>query len=161
MTRIAPCLWFDGVAEEAARFYTSIIPNSRIDRVDVAPADAPDVHKGSTLTVEFTLNDRPFIGLNGGPGHPFTDAMSLSIECADQAEVDRYWDAFTANGGQPGPCGWLTDRFGVPWQVVPRQLVEMLSNSDREAAARAMEVMLTMSKIDVAKLREAFEGMPV
>jgi predicted 3-demethylubiquinone-9 3-methyltransferase (glyoxalase superfamily) len=160
MTSITTCLWFDGVAEEAARFYTSVFPNSRIERVMASPADAPDVPKGSTVTVEFTLDGRPFIGLNGGPGHPFTDAISLSIDCADQAEVDRYWNALIGNGGQPGPCGWLTDRFGVAWQVVPRQLIEMMSSSDRDAAARAMEAMLTMSKIDVARIREAFEGVP-
>lgn len=161
MTSIAPCLWFDGVAEAAAQFYTSVFPNSRIDRVLPAAADAPDVPKGSTVTVEFTLDGRPFIGLNGGPGHPFTDAVSLSIECADQAEVDRYWNALIGNGGEPGPCGWLTDRFGVAWQVVPRRMIELMASPDREGAARAMEAMLTMSKIDVAKIEQAFAGVPV
>jgi predicted 3-demethylubiquinone-9 3-methyltransferase (glyoxalase superfamily) len=160
MSKIAPCLWFDGQAEEAATFYVSLFPNSRIDEVQVSPADNPSGSKGDVLTVHFTLSEQSFIGLNGGPDFRFNEAISLSIDCADQAEVDRYWDALTANGGEPGPCGWLKDRFGVSWQVIPRQLPEMLSSDDRAGAERAMHAMLTMGKIDVEKLREAFEGIP-
>jgi predicted 3-demethylubiquinone-9 3-methyltransferase (glyoxalase superfamily) len=161
MSKIAPCLWFDGVAEEAARFYTSIFPDSRVDRVDRAAADNPSVRKDEVITVEFTLDGRPFIGLNGGPDFKFNEAISFSIDCADQAEVDRYWEALLEDGGEPSVCGWLKDRYGVSWQVVPRQLPEMLNSTDREGAERAMKAMLEMTKLDVEKLREAYEGVPV
>jgi predicted 3-demethylubiquinone-9 3-methyltransferase (glyoxalase superfamily) len=160
MKDITPCLWFNGQAEEAAQFHTSIFPNSRIDHVSRSAADNPSVNAGDVLTVHYTLNGRPFIGLNGGPDFTFTEAVSFEIECEDQAEVDRYWDALVAGGGEHSVCGWLKDRFGVSWQVVPRQLQEMLDSPDREAARRAMEAMLEMTKIDVAALREAFEGVP-
>ena len=160
MSKIAPCLWFDGQAEEAARFYTSLFPNSHIDEVAAAPTDNPSTKAGDVLTVDFTLDGRRFIGLNGGPDFPFTEAISFEIDCEDQAEVDRYWDALVQGGGSHSVCGWLKDRFGVSWQVVPRQLNEMLASSDRPAAARAMEAMLKMEKIDVEQLREAYEGVP-
>jgi predicted 3-demethylubiquinone-9 3-methyltransferase (glyoxalase superfamily) len=156
--KISPCLWFDGEAEEAARFYTSIFPNSNITSVDRAPGDTPSGPKNSVLTVNFTLDGQSFIGLNGGPEFKFNEAISLSIDCDDQAEVDRYWDALLADGGEPSVCGWLKDKFGVSWQVVPRQLPEMLNSSDREAAARALEAMLKMVKIDVAELERAYSG---
>ena len=157
MSKIAPCLWFNGQAEDAARLYTSLFPNSRIDKVNRSPADNPSTPAGAVLTVDFSLDGQHFIGLNGGPDFHFTEAVSFSIDCADQAEVDRYWDALIAGGGEPSQCGWLKDRFGLSWQVVPRQLNEMLESSDHEAAKRAMEAMLKMSKLDVAKLREAYE----
>jgi len=160
MRSIAPCLWFDGQAEEAARLYTSLFPDSRVDKVVKAPADNPSTRAGDVLTVEFTLAGRPFIGLNGGPDFRFNEAVSFSIDCDDQAEVDRYWEALTQGGGEPGVCGWLKDRYGVSWQVVPRQLNEMLESPDRAAAGRTMEAMLQMKKIDVAQLREAYEGVP-
>ena len=160
MDKIIPCLWFDGVAEESAATYTRIFPNSRIDAVHRSPADTPSGEKGSVLTVDFTLNGRSFIGLNGGDDFKFNEAVSFSIDCDDQAEVDRYWDALLRDGGSPSVCGWLKDRFGVSWQVIPRQLNEYLASSDREAAQRAMEAMLKMVKIDVDKLREAYEGVP-
>jgi len=161
--KISTCLWFDGNAEEAARFYTSIFPNSRIDSVDPSPGETPSGPEGSIITVNFTLGGRSFIGLNGGPEFTFTEAISLSIDCDDQAEVDRYWDALLADGGEPSVCGWLKDRFGLSWQVVPRQLIEMYSSTDRAAARRAMEAMLKMTKLDVAELERAFAGeaMPV
>jgi predicted 3-demethylubiquinone-9 3-methyltransferase (glyoxalase superfamily) len=157
MPGITPCLWFDGRAKEAAEFYTGIFPNSRIDRVDRSAADNPSVKEGEVLTVSFTLDGRPFMGLDGGPDFQFNEAISFSIDCADQVEVDRYWELLTADGGAPGPCGWLKDRFGVSWQVVPRQLNEMLNSSDRDGARRAMDAMLQMGKIDVEQLRAAFE----
>ena len=160
MSKISPCLWFDRRAEEAATFYTSIIPDSRIDKVVRAAADNPSTRRGDVLTVEFTLAGQSYIGLNGGPEFPFTEAISLSIDCEDQAEVDRYWEALTREGGRPGQCGWLKDRFGVSWQVVPRAMNAYLQGSDPEGAARAMEAMLKMTKLDVAKLREAYEGVP-
>lgn len=159
MTTIAPCLWFDGNAEDAAQLYTSLFPDSRVDKVHRSPADNPSTPEGAVLTVEFTLAGRPFIGLNGGPEFSFTEAVSFSIDCKDQEEVDRYWDALIEGGGEPSQCGWLKDRFGVSWQVIPRQLPELLNAPDRDGARRAMEAMLQMSKIDVAKLKEAYEGV--
>jgi predicted 3-demethylubiquinone-9 3-methyltransferase (glyoxalase superfamily) len=161
MDKISPCLWFDGKAEEAAKFYTSIFPNSRIDTVDRSPGETPSGPKDMVLTVNFTLDGRSFIGLNGGPDFKFNEAISLSIDCDDQAEVDRYWDALLAGGGEESVCGWLKDRFGVSWQVIPRQLPEMMNSTDRAAAARVLEAMLKMVKIDVAELERAYKGEPV
>jgi predicted 3-demethylubiquinone-9 3-methyltransferase (glyoxalase superfamily) len=161
MPKITPCLWFDGNAEEAARFYVSLLPDSRINGISRSPADKPSTSEGAVLMVDFTLAGQHFTGLNGGPQFLFTEAISWVIDCADQAEVDRLWDALVANGGEPGRCGWLKDRFGMSWQVVPRQLGEMLGSSDADGARRAMEAMLRMSKIDVAEMRRAFDGQPV
>jgi predicted 3-demethylubiquinone-9 3-methyltransferase (glyoxalase superfamily) len=160
-SKITPCLWFDGKAEEAAKFYTSLFPNSRIDKINRSPADTPSGPAGTVLTVDFIVAGQPFIGLNGGPDFKFNEAVSFSIDCEDQAEVDKYWDALIVGGGEPSVCGWLKDRFGLSWQVVPRQLVEYMESPDREAAKRATEAMLQMTKIDVEKLREAFEGVKV
>ncbi|MGH2391900.1 MAG: VOC family protein [Candidatus Limnocylindria bacterium] len=161
MSKINPCLWFNGTAEEAAQFYLSIFPDSRIDKIHRAAADNPSSSTGDVLTVDFTVAGQPFIGLNGGPEFQFNEAVSFSIDCADQAEVDRYWDALIQGGGEHSVCGWLKDRFGVSWQVIPRQLQEMLDGPDRDGAARAMKAMLEMTKIDIEKLREAYEGVPV
>jgi predicted 3-demethylubiquinone-9 3-methyltransferase (glyoxalase superfamily) len=161
MDKISPCLWFDGAAEEAARLYTSLIPNSRIVSVDKSPADTPSGPKDSVITVEFTLAGRSYIGLNGGPDFKFTEAISLSIDCDDQAEVDRYWSALIADGGEESVCGWLKDKFGLSWQVVPRRMTEMLASSDRDAAERAMKAMLGMRKLDIAELERAFAGESV
>jgi len=161
VSKITPCLWFNGTAEEAAQFYLSIFPDGRIDKIHRSAADNPSGSAGDVLTVDFTLADQPFIGLNGGPEFKFNEAVSFSIDCADQAEVDRYWDALIEGGGEHSVCGWLKDRFGVSWQVIPRQLPEMLDGPDREGAARAMKAMLEMTKLDIQKLREAYEGVPV
>jgi predicted 3-demethylubiquinone-9 3-methyltransferase (glyoxalase superfamily) len=150
-----PCLWFDGKAEEAARFYTSLLPGSSVDQVWRSPADTPSGPAGMVLTVDFTLNGQHFQGLNGGPEFSFNEAVSFVIECEDQDEVDRLWDALTADGGEPGPCGWLKDRFGLSWQIVPRQLNELVGDPDPERARRAMEAMLKMGKIDIAELQKA------
>ena len=158
MRRPFPCLWFDGKAEEAAKFYTSLLPDSRVDKVWRSPADTPSGPAGMVLTVDFTLNGQQFQGLNGGPEFRFNEAVSFVIECEDQAEVDRLWDALTANGGEPGPCGWLKDRFGLSWQIVPRQLNELVGDPDPERARRAMEAMLKMGKIDVAELQRAADA---
>ena len=160
MDKISPCLWFDGKAEEAARFYTSIFPNSRISSIDRSPGETPSGPKDMVLTVGFELDGQSFIALNGGPDFTFNEAISLSIDCADQAEVDRYWDALLADGGEESVCGWLRDRFGVSWQVVPRRLPELMNGPDREAAARALAAMLKMVKIDVAELERAATGEP-
>jgi predicted 3-demethylubiquinone-9 3-methyltransferase (glyoxalase superfamily) len=158
MPKITPNLWFDGNAEEAAEFWTRIFPNSRIDRVYRSPADYPSGRKGDVITVDFTLDGQPFTGINGGPDFTFDEAISFLIDCKDQAEVDRYWEALTAGGGEPGPCGWLKDRYGVSWQVVPHRLDELLNSDDRDGAQRAMEAMLQMGKLDVAELEVAYEG---
>jgi predicted 3-demethylubiquinone-9 3-methyltransferase (glyoxalase superfamily) len=158
MSKITPCLWFDGNAEEAANFYVSLLPGSRVDRVSRSPADNPSTPAGAVLTVDFTLAGQRFTGLNGGPQFPFTEAISFVIDCEGQPEVDRLWAALTESGGTPGQCGWLRDRYGVSWQIIPRQLGEILGDPDTERAGRAMEAMLNMSKIDVAALCRAFEG---
>lgn len=160
ISKVSPCLWFNGEAEAAANLYTTIFPNSQIMSVDRSPAETPSGPKDMVLTVTFTLAGQTFIGLNGGPDFKFDEAISFSIDCDDQAEVDRYWEALIFGGGEPSVCGWLKDRFGVSWQVVPRQLPEMLQSPDREAAGRAMEAMLKMTKIDVKELEEAFKAVP-
>ena len=161
MSKISPCLWFDGNAEEAAEFYTSVLPDSHVDKVDRAAADTPSGPQGSVLTVEFTVAGQQFIGLNGGPDFQFNEAISFSIDCEDQAEVDRLWDALVEGGGEHSVCGWLKDRYGVSWQVIPRRLAELVNGPDPEGAARAMKAMLEMTKIDVAKLEEAYDGVAV
>jgi predicted 3-demethylubiquinone-9 3-methyltransferase (glyoxalase superfamily) len=153
-----PCLWFDGQAEEAASFYASLLPDSRVDRVWRSPADTPSGPAGTVLTVDFTLAGQRVMGLNGGPDFHFTEAVSFVLECEDQAEVDRVWDGLTANGGEPGPCGWLKDRFGLSWQIVPKEYNEMLVSDNTEGARRAMEAMLKMGKLDMAELRRAYDG---
>lgn len=153
-----PCLWFDGNAEEAANFYVMLLPDSHVDKVWHSPADTPSGPAGMVLTVDFTLGGQRFLGLNGGSDFRFNEAVSFVVECEDQAEVDRLWSALTADGGEPGPCGWLKDRFGLSWQIVPRALNEMLEDPDAEAARRAMEAMLKMGKLEVDELRRAFEG---
>ena len=158
MPTITPNLWFNGQAEEAARFWTSIFPDSRVERVNRSPANYPSGRKGDVVTVDFTLSGQPFTGINGGPEFTFDEAISFLIDCADQAEVDRYWDALLAGGGEPGPCGWLKDRYGVSWQVVPRRLQEMVNSDDAAAAERATLAMLQMSKLDVAELEAAYRG---
>ena len=155
MDDITPFLWFDGNAEEAAEFYVGLFPDSRIDHIMRSPADNPATAKGEVVVVEFTLNGRKFAGLNGGSTFRFSEAVSFAIDCKDQDEVDRYWAALTANGGEPSQCGWCRDRFGLSWQVVPRRLKELMASDDADAAERTMQAMLTMTKIDVAALEEA------
>ena len=158
--KLYPCLWFDGNAEDAATFYTALLPDSRVDKVWRSPADTPSGPEGMVLLVDFTLAGQQLQGLNGGDDFTFNEAVSFVIECDDQAEVDRLWEALTANGGEPGPCGWLKDRYGLSWQIVPKELNEMLDSSDADAARRAMEAMLEMGKLEVTELRRAYEGVP-
>ena len=160
MPNITPNLWFDGNAEEAARFYMSTFPNSRIDKVVNAASDTPGNSKGDVLTVEFSLDGSQFVGLDRGPDLQFQEDVSFMIECKDQAEVDRYWDALVQGGGEHSVCGWLKDRFGVSWQVTPRRLLELTESDDRPAAERAMKAMLEMTKIDITKIEEAYRGEP-
>jgi predicted 3-demethylubiquinone-9 3-methyltransferase (glyoxalase superfamily) len=159
MSKITPCLWFDGDAEEAARFYVSLLPDSRIEHVQTNVTDSPSGKAGSALVVEFTLAGRRYVALNGGMKVDYTNAVSFMIDCADQAEVDRLWDALSA-GGKEVQCGWLKDRWGVPWQIVPTAMLKMLSDPDRAKAARAMQAMMQMVKLDIAELQRAFEDVP-
>ena len=156
MQKITPFLWFDTQAEEAARFYVSVFPNSRIKTV-TRYGDAGPGPSGSVMTVAFELDGDGFTGLNGGPQFKFTEAVSFVVHCKDQAEVDHYWDRLS-EGGEPRVCGWLNDRFGLRWQIVPDALVELLSNPDPAMAQRVMGAMMQMTKIDIAKLREAAAG---
>jgi 2-polyprenyl-6-hydroxyphenyl methylase/3-demethylubiquinone-9 3-methyltransferase len=158
MTRIAPCLWYDGQAEEAATFYASVFPNSSVDAVNRSPADYPSGKAGNVLTVEFTVLGMKFLGLNGGPQFKFDEAVSFQVYTETQEETDRYWNAIVDNGGQPSACGWCKDRFGLSWQITPRVLMEMMTSTDRSAAKRAMEAMMTMGKIDIATLERAYAG---
>ena len=158
MRKPFPCLWFDGQAEEAAAFYTSLLPDSHVDKVWRAPAETPSGPAGMVLTVDFTLVGERFQGLNGGPDFRFNESVSFVIECEDQAEVDRLWEALAADGGEPSMCGWIKDRFGLSWQIVPRRLNELMDDPDPDRARRAMEAMLMMGKIEVARLERAADG---
>ena len=153
MPRITPNLWFDTEGEEAARFYASVFPNSRITNVSYYGEAGPRA-AGSVLAVQFVLDGQEFTAINGGPNFKFTEAISLSIDCADQDEVDHYWSKLS-EGGSEGPCGWLKDRYGLSWQVIPAALPKLLSDPDRDRAQRAMQAMLGMQKIDVAALYAA------
>jgi predicted 3-demethylubiquinone-9 3-methyltransferase (glyoxalase superfamily) len=156
MSKISPCLWFNGEAEEAAKFYVSLLPNSKIDKVQKNSVDGPGGKAGTVLMVQFTLAGQEFMALNGGMRVEYTHAVSFKIDCTDQAEVDRLWDALCGNGGQAVQCGWLKDRYGVSWQIVPSVLPELLGGSDRAGAERAMVAMLKMVKLDIAALQKAY-----
>ena len=157
MSRISPFLWFDDQAEEAANLYVSVFPNSRITGASRYGEVGPG-KPGSVMTISFEIDGLPVTALNGGPIFRFNEAFSMSVDCADQAEVDRYWDALIENGGQPSQCGWLKDRFGLSWQIVPRILPRLLSDPDRAKAQRVMTAMLKMSRLDVAALEAAAEA---
>ena len=158
MSKITPTLWYDGTAEEAAKFYVSLLPDSRIEAVNRSPIDTPSGPAGMVLTVVFTLAGQRFCGLNGGPQFPHSEAVSFMIETENQAETDRLWDAIASNGGRPGPCGWIKDRWGVSWQITPKRLLELFTDQDRGRAQRAMQAMMQMSKIDIAALERAATG---
>jgi len=156
MQKIHPMLWFDTQAEEAAEFYTSLFPDSRITDVTRFGEGSPGT-AGTVMTVAFELAGQRFTALNGGPEFHFTEAISLYVDCADQAEVDRLWERLT-DGGEPSQCGWLKDRFGVSWQIIPTALGELMGDPDAERAGRVVQAMLGMSKIDVAALQRAWAG---
>ena len=158
MQKIIPCLWFDGDAEEAAGLYVTLFPDSRIDNVVRSPADNTSMKEGGVLVVEFTLAGQAYVGLNGGPQFPFTEAISLQVRTDDQEETDRLWQALTANGGEESMCGWLKDRWGLSWQISPKRLLELVGDSDRDRARRAMQAMMTMRKIDIAAIERAADG---
>jgi predicted 3-demethylubiquinone-9 3-methyltransferase (glyoxalase superfamily) len=151
-------MWFDGEAEEAANFYVSLLPDSRIETVQRNTVDSPGGKAGTALVVEFILAGQRFMALNGGMRFEYTPAVSFKIDCADQAEVDRLWDALLADGGQASRCGWLKDRYGLSWQIVPTALPKYLGGADRAGAQRAMQAMLGMAKLDIAGLKMAYEG---
>lgn len=152
------CLWFDGTALDAARFYAETFPDSAVQAVHDAPGDYPDGKAGDPITVEFTVLGLPCIGLNGGPHFPRTEAFSFQIATDDQAETDRLWNAIVDNGGAESECGWCKDRWGVNWQITPRILIEAIASADRAAAARAFDAMMTMRKIDIAAIEAAVRG---
>ena len=158
MSKIAPCLWFADEAEEAANFYVSLLPDSQIDAVQKSLIDTPSGPAGKVLVVQFTLAGQEYMALNGGMRFEYTNAISFKVDCADQAEVDHLWNGLTADGGSPGQCGWLKDRYGVSWQIVPAAMMRMFSGSDREGAQRAMAAMMKMTKLDVAALQKAYDG---
>jgi len=157
--KIIPSLWFDTEAEEAADFYATVFPNSRVVMKTHYPEDAPR-EAGMVMTVEFELDGQRFVGINGGPQFSFDEAVSFQVTCESQEELDNYWERLS-EGGQEGPCGWLKDRFGLSWQVVPKGMDEVFADPDPERARRAMQAMLKMGKIDIAALRRAADGAPV
>jgi len=157
MAKNTICLWFDGDAEEAARFYAATFPDSQVTAVHRAPSDYPSGHAGDVLTVDFTVAGIPCLGLNGGPGFPQTQAFSFQIATDDQEETDRYWDAIVGNGGQESACGWCIDRWGVSWQITPRALIDAMAAGGDEAR-RAFEAVMTMNRIDVATIEAARRG---
>jgi predicted 3-demethylubiquinone-9 3-methyltransferase (glyoxalase superfamily) len=159
MPKITPFLWFDDQAEEAAELYTSVFDNSKILNVS-RYAEAGPGEPGSVMTVEFELEGQKFVGLNGGAAHQFTEAVSFVVNCETQGDVDRYWTALS-EGGEEGPCGWLKDRFGLSWQIVPSALLRLLGDPDRERANRAMTAMMQMKKIEIAELERAAAGQEV
>lgn len=152
------CLWFDGTAEEAARFYAETFPDSSVTAVHRAPSDYPNGKQGDVLTVEFTVAGIPCIGLNGGPAFRHSEAFSFQIATEDQAETDRLWNSIVGNGGEESACGWCKDRWGLSWQITPRVLTEAMADPDRDAARRAFEAMMGMRKIDVAAIEAARRG---
>jgi predicted 3-demethylubiquinone-9 3-methyltransferase (glyoxalase superfamily) len=153
--KITTCLWFNRNAEEAAKFYASTFPESRVTAVHKSPSDYPSGKAGDVLTVEFTVLGQPFVGLNGGPEFTFDEAISFQVFTDTQEETDRYWNAIVGGGGQESMCGWCKDRFGLSWQIVPRVLTEAINDPDTAAARRAMDAMMTMKKIDIAGIEAA------
>jgi 2-polyprenyl-6-hydroxyphenyl methylase/3-demethylubiquinone-9 3-methyltransferase len=156
--KIATCLWFDENAEEAARFYAATFPDSHVTAVNRAPSDYPNGGTGNVITVEFTVLGQPFVGLNGGPRFTFDEAISFQVFTDTQEETDRYWNAIVGSGGQESACGWCKDKFGLSWQIVPRTLLHALQDPDIAAAKRAMDAMMTMKKIDVERIEDAWRG---
>ena len=156
--KIAPCLWFNKNAEEAARFYAATFPNSRVTAIHRSPSDYPNGKAGDVLTVEFTVLGQNFVGLNGGPEFTFDEAISFQVFTDTQEETDRYWKAIVDGGGQESVCGWCKDKFGLSWQIVPRVLIEAITDRDTAAAKRAMDTMMTMKKIDIARIEAARAG---
>jgi predicted 3-demethylubiquinone-9 3-methyltransferase (glyoxalase superfamily) len=155
---LTTCLWFNGNAREAATFYTNHFPNSELADNWIAPTDTPGNKQGEEIVVNFKIFGQNFIGLNGGPQFPHSEAISFQIPCKDQVEIDKYWALLTADGGQESQCGWLKDKFGISWQVISPEMMNYLGGSDSEGAHRATKAMLEMKKIDLATMKAAYEG---
>ena len=156
--KLTTCLWFNGQAREAANFYTRIFPDSAVADNWTAPIDTPGNKQGEEVVVNFTIFGQPFIGLNGGPQFPHSEAISFQIPCSDQDEIDKYWAILTADGGQESQCGWLKDKFGISWQVISPEMNLYLNGSDPKGAQRATQAMLEMKKIDLAAMRRAYNA---
>ena len=156
--KIVPHIWYAREAEEAARFYASIFPDSRVDRVNALPADSPSGAAGSVAVVEFTLFGQRFMAISAGPHDAFNDAISFLVKCDSQAEIDRYWDAIVENGGKPQACGWIIDKYGVRWQIASSAVFRMMSDPDAARAKRAAQEMLSQIKIDIGRIEVAYEG---
>ena len=157
MTAVTPFLWFDDDAESAITFYTDLIPGSEIVSVGRYPAEVPGMG-GKVMHAHFRLAGRDYYAMDAGPQFPFTEAISMYVSCADQTEVDRYWDALTSGGGQEQPCGWLKDRWGLSWQIVPDRLIELIRDPDPDRSHRAVQAMLTMHKIEIAQIEAAADA---
>lgn len=157
-SKIFTHLWYAAEAEEAARFYAAVFPDSHVDAVTPLPSDSPSGPAGAAVIVDFTLFGQRFQALTAGPHHEFNDAISLVVMCDDQAELDRYWEALLANGGREQACGWLTDRYGVRWQIVPRMVDDLLRTGEREGTKRMSDALLKMVKLDIAALQAAYDG---
>ncbi len=161
LQKIYPCLWFDNQAEEAAKFYVSIFKNSKlghIARYDEASSKASGRPKGSVMTVTFNLDGQDFMGLNGGPVFKFSEAISFVVNCENQEEIDYHWNKLTSDGGEESVCGWLKDKYGLSWQIVPAVMDEMMSDKDKKKVERVMKAMLQMKKLDIKKLQDAYDG---
>ena len=156
--KLTTCLWFNGNAREAANFYKSIFPESEVADNWIAPTETPGNKQGEEVVVNFTIFEQNFIGLNGGPQFPHSEAISFQIPCANQAEIDRYWEVLTKDGGEESQCGWLKDKFGVSWQVTSPEMMKYLGGSDPEGAQRATQAMLAMKKIVLVDLEKAYKG---
>jgi len=156
--KIVPFLWYSREAEEAAKFYASIFPNSSVDNVSVMPADSPSGPEGAVKVVEFTLFGQPFTAMSAAGPDSFNHAISFTVSCDDQAEVDKYWDALLQDGGKTEACGWLRDKYGLAWQITPKVLTEMMKDKDRVRGRRVAEAMMTMVKLDIAALKKAYDG---
>jgi len=158
---VRPHLWYHSQAEEAARFYTSLIPNSQVTRVVRAPLGVPDVEPGTAFIVDFTLDGMPVTAISAGPAFTLDESFSMMLACENQDEIDHYWHALLAGGGEPSQCGWLTDRFGLSWQVFPTSLDALLFSEDTDASARATQAMYSMQKLDLAAIQAAYGGAAV
>jgi predicted 3-demethylubiquinone-9 3-methyltransferase (glyoxalase superfamily) len=156
--KIYPFFWYAKEAEEAARFYASVFPNSRVDRVTAMQSESPSGPPGSVKVVNFTLMGQKFAAMTAGPHHDFNDAISMVVECDNQKEVDRYWNAIEKNGGQPQACGWIMDKYGLRWQIVPKVLFKMMADKDAAKSKRASDAMMQMVKLDIAALEKAYRG---
>jgi predicted 3-demethylubiquinone-9 3-methyltransferase (glyoxalase superfamily) len=157
--KLTTCLWFDGNAEEAARFYVSVFKNAKLGRISHYPNEGQDVHQqpeGKVLVVEFEIEGQKFIGLNGGPQFKLSEAVSFVVNCDSQAEIDHYWEKLTADGGQPSQCGWLRDKFGLSWQVTPSKIGDWITAADKQKSARVFAEVMKMGKLDLATLEQAF-----